>query len=207
MAATAPDAVTAERPRDNEGSPDGRRLRAERSRKAIVEALITLIRNDEIMPSAERVSEEAKVGLRTVFRHFEDMDSLYQEVGDYVESQIGPLWERPFTATDWRGRLFEALDRRTEVLEWVMPFKRQANARLLQSDYLREKHRCATEAELERLRDLLPAELRKNKTLFHGIAAAISFDVWNRLRHDQGRTPEEARAIVRRMVEALLAAS
>ena len=81
---------------------DGRRLRAERSRKCIIDALISLIRKSEILPSAERVSEEANVGLRTVFRHFEDMDSLYQEVADHIDSEIMPLIQAPFTSSDWR---------------------------------------------------------------------------------------------------------
>ena len=207
MSETTFDTMTAERPRDDVSLPDGRSLRAERSRKCIVDALITLIRNREIMPSAERVSEEAKVGLRTVFRHFEDMDSLYQEVGDQIDAQIQPIMRRPFTAGDWRGQIVEMIDRRAEAFEWVMPFKVQANARLLQSDYLKAKHRCAVDADIERLCTILPSEVKRDETLFDAFLAALSFDVWYRLRQDQGRTVDQAKAAVRRLVDGLLAVS
>ena len=190
---------------DAELLPDGRRLRAERSRKCIVDALITLIRNCEILPSAERVSEEANVGLRTVFRHFEDMDSLYQEVGEHIEAQITPIIDQPYKATEWRGKVREMIERRAEVFEWIMPFKVQSNARLLQSDFLQEKHRCAVESDMARLCGIIPDSVRKDEILFSALSAAISFDVWHRLRKDQHKTPEEAKQAMQRIVEALLA--
>jgi len=205
MSEIASDTVMAEEPRDDACVQDGRRLRAERSRKCIVEALMTLIRNREIMPSAERVSEEAKVGLRTVFRHFEDMDSLYQEVADQIDAQIQPMMSKPFTAPDWRGKVMELVDRRAEAYELIMPFKVQANARLLQSDFLKAKHRCAVDADIDRLCGVLPAEVKGDETLFDAFSAALSFDVWLRLRQDQGRTAEQAKAAVRRLVEGLIA--
>lgn len=186
-------------------SSDGRRLRSERSRKCIVDALISLIRREEILPSAERVSEEANVGLRTVFRHFEDMDSLYQEVGEQIEAEISPLANKPFSSTDWREQVFELIDRKAELFEWIMPFKLQSNARLLQSTYLQEKHRCKVDEDIERLRRILPDDVRDDDILFSALSTAMSFDAWIRLRKDQHKTPEQAKQVMRRMVKALLA--
>lgn len=186
-------------------APDGRRLRSERSRKCIVDALINLIRKSEILPSAERVSEEANVGLRTVFRHFDDMDSLYQEVAEKIDAEIQPLILAPFTSSDWREQILEMIERRAKAFEFIMPFKVQANARLLQSDFLQEKHRCAVESDIARLQTVVPETVRGDDTLFQALAAAISFDVWRRLRVDQHRTPEQAKQAMRRLVGALLA--
>jgi len=197
--------LVAERPLDDAGSVDGRRLRAERSRRCIVEALISLIRGGEVMPSAERVSEKANVGLRTVFRHFEDMDSLYQEVADAIDAELRPLMDEPLAAPDWRGQILETIDRRTRAFEWIMPFKVQANARLLQSDFLQSKHRCAVDADIQRLYGIMPDFVRKDATLFAAFSAALSFDVWYRLRQDQGLDLEHAKAAVRRLVEGLIA--
>jgi len=197
--------ATIARPRDADVSPDGRRLRSERSRKCIVDALISLIRNREIMPSAERVSEEANVGLRTVFRHFEDMDSLYQEVGEQIEAEIMPLIQKPFQSTEWRAQIDEMIERRAQVFEWIMPFKVQSNARLLQSTFLQEKHRCAVEADMARLCSIIPESLREDDVLYSALSAAISFDVWHRLRMDQHKSPEQAKQAMQRIVEALLA--
>lgn len=188
-------------------TPDGRRLRSERSRKCIVDALIKLIRGREVMPSAERVSEAANVGLRTVFRHFEDMDSLYQEVAEQIEAEIQPLMQKPFTSTDWREQVLEMIERRAEVFEWIMPFKVQANARLLHSAFMQEKHRCAVEADMERLCCVVPEQIRRDDVLYSALCAAVSFDVWRRLRDDQHKTPDEAKQAMQRIVKALLAES
>ena len=56
---------------------DGRRQRSDRSRRRIIEALFDLIGEGDMSPSAVNVAARAEVGLRTVFRHFEDMDSIY----------------------------------------------------------------------------------------------------------------------------------
>ena len=59
---------------------DGRRQRSSRSRERIVHAMIELIRAGEMSPAAARVAEKANVGLRTVFRHFEEMETLTREI-------------------------------------------------------------------------------------------------------------------------------
>ena len=46
--------------------------------------MMNLIEGGDLMPSAARVAEEAGVGLRTVFRHFDDMDSLYNVVKSFT---------------------------------------------------------------------------------------------------------------------------
>lgn len=185
-------------------SPDGRRLRSERSRKCIVDALIRLIRGREILPSAERVSEEANVGLRTVFRHFEDMDCLYQEVVEQIEAEIMPLLNKPFASGFWRDQIFELIDRKAQVFERIMPFKAQSNARMLQSDYLQQKHRSAVVKESERLRAIVPEHVRDDKIQFSALWTAMSFDTWCQLRNDQANTPDDAKRVVQFTVGALL---
>ena len=77
-------------------SADGRRLRSERNRQQIVEAMIELIEAGNPAPSAARVAEEAEVSLRTVFRHFEDMDTLYREIAREMLIRVRPILQRPF---------------------------------------------------------------------------------------------------------------
>jgi AcrR family transcriptional regulator len=49
--------------------------RGARNRAAIVAALLELVGEGELEPTAEQVAERACVGTRTVFRHFADMES------------------------------------------------------------------------------------------------------------------------------------
>ena len=49
---------------------DGRRLRSDRSRQVIVEAMLQLINEGNLVPTAQQIANHAKVGIRSVFRHF-----------------------------------------------------------------------------------------------------------------------------------------
>ena len=56
---------------------DGRRKRSQTSRDKIVAAMLALVEEGAITPSAEQVATRARVGLRTVFRQYSDMETLY----------------------------------------------------------------------------------------------------------------------------------
>ena len=55
---------------------DGRFARSQKTKDAIVKALLKLLRNTPF-PTAEQVAKESKIGLRTVYRQFKDMESIY----------------------------------------------------------------------------------------------------------------------------------
>ena len=57
---------------------DGRRLRSDRSRQVIVESMLQLINDGNLVPTAQQIANHAKVGIRSVFRHFEDMEAIFE---------------------------------------------------------------------------------------------------------------------------------
>jgi len=71
---------------DPADSVDGRRQRGQDNRARIVAAMMDIVREGQIAPSAEQVAARADVGLRTVFRHFQDMDSLYREMSLVIQT-------------------------------------------------------------------------------------------------------------------------
>src|SRR3546814_6231042 len=60
---------------------DGRTLRAMRTREAIFDATFSLIDEGDLRPTAPRVAERAGVSVRSVFQHFDDLESLHAEIG------------------------------------------------------------------------------------------------------------------------------
>ena len=56
---------------------DGRTVRAERTREAVVTALLALLEEGELSPTAERVAERAHVSERSIFQHFGDREALF----------------------------------------------------------------------------------------------------------------------------------
>ncbi|HEY5412419.1 MAG TPA: TetR/AcrR family transcriptional regulator, partial [Caulobacteraceae bacterium] len=104
--------------------PDGRRRRSHDSRARIVAALLALVGAGEASPGAEQVAEHAAVGLRTVFRHFKDMDSLYGEMSKLIESELVELTAQPLGGATWRERLGELIARRALAFEKIAPYRR-----------------------------------------------------------------------------------
>lgn len=56
---------------------DGRTLRAERTRAAIIDAHMALMLEGDPQPTARRVAERAGVSLRTLWGHFADLEALF----------------------------------------------------------------------------------------------------------------------------------
>ena len=190
----------------DDSETDGRRMRSERSRERIVEAMLALVRAGDINPSAADVADKAGVGLRTVFRHFEDKDSLYREMAAIIEAEVRPLLDRPFESRDWPDRLYELVARRAAIYERILPIKQAANIRRFESDYLSDAYHRFLTLERSLLMAVLPETLGQDARAFAALDMVTAFQAWRRLRQDQGLSPDEAEAVMRHAVERLIEA-
>ena len=202
--ATKPETPAPPVPAPEEAGGDGRHRRGERSRKRIVAAMFRLVRAGEVHPGAAQVAEAAQVSLRTVFRHFDEMDSLYREMTRLMEAEVLPIVGAPFTAPDWRGRLSELVARRSSIYERIMPLKVAAGVRRFQSAYLMADHRRFLALERDGLKDVLPKAVVARAVLFSALEAALGFQSWRRIRQDQGLSPEEAEQVLHFTVARLI---
>ena len=188
-----------------DGEPvDGRRRRGQDNRARIAAAMMRIVQDGEVAPSAEQVATLADVGLRTVFRHFQDMDSLYREIARVKEAEVRVILDPPMQAQDWRGRLAEQIARRAQVFETIAPFRRAADAfkhrsKFLGSDY----ERLVTELR-ERLLRVLPKEIAATPAKVEALDLLMSFEAWARLRREQNLNPEVAQRVVERAVAAIV---
>ena len=184
---------------------DGRRQRSEASRERIVRAMLELIGEGQVSPGAEAVAERAGVGLRTVFRLFENMESLYQQLNALMSAEILPMWERPFAADDWKGRVFEAIERRIAIFERIMPMKIAADVHSHHSAFLAAQTAEMVRRQRAGLAALLPEDARADPSLIETLDLLLSFEAWRRLRKDQRLTRVRAREVVEHMAARLLA--
>ncbi len=189
---------------------DGRRRRSQDSRARIVQAMLELVRAGETSPPAELVADRAKVGLRTVFRHFSDMDSLYREMSAVIGAELQDVIAQPFKAQDWRGRVRELVQRRAAAYERIAPFRRAADVHRLRSRVLEADHARFAALAREILRRELPAEAAGDKARFEALDMLLSFEAWARLRRDQGlsakRTIEALELAVAALIDGVEAA-
>jgi AcrR family transcriptional regulator len=172
---------------------DGRRRRSERSQEQIIDAMHQLLSEGDLAPSAARIAERAKVGLRTVFRHFEDMDTLYRRMIDRVEAEIMPRITEPYSGTGWFECLQEHVTRRCEVYEFIAPFRGAANLRRYHSLFLMEQYQRNIRSERETFHAMLPAAVTADPVTTAGLEVLASFQAWRTLRRDHGHSAEETR--------------
>ena len=186
---------------------DGRIVRGHNNRRRIVAAMLELVRAGVISPAAEEVAGRAGVGLRTVFRHFDDMESLYREMAEAMRQELHPLVSAPLESPDWKGKLDEMVFRRAILFERAMPFKNAADVHRHRSDFLRKDYETMRSAERDALEAALPAALKKKREFFEALDQALSFSTWQHLRRDQKLTQEQARQTVEFAVRALAGAA
>jgi AcrR family transcriptional regulator len=183
---------------------DGRKARRHRNRRRIVAAMLELVRAGAISPSAEDVAERAGVGLRTVFRHFDDMDSLYREMTEAMREELQPIADVPFESPDWKSRLGEMVDRRARLFERAMPFKNAADVHRHRSAFLRKDYETMRSAERYALQTAIPPALQNDRNFFEALDHALSFSTWQHLRRDHKLARAQARQTVRYAVRALI---
>jgi AcrR family transcriptional regulator len=195
---------------DQEPPVDGRHARSQRARAAIINALIEVLEEGHLNPSAQQIAERAGVSLRLVFHHFRDMESLYTEMfGVIFKTRIlphlrfpsgeGPFAERLTAFIEQRARLFEAVGPIRRAGEWQEPF-----SPTLAQQFTEGRTANAAEAitsftpEL----DALPEAVRP--TVTHALVMATSFAAWDMMRRHQKLSVNEAKQILDETLRRLL---
>jgi TetR/AcrR family transcriptional regulator of autoinduction and epiphytic fitness len=189
---------------------DGRASRSARTRAAVVEALLALIEGGNLRPTARQIADEAGVSLRSVYVHFDDVESLFIAAAGRHHERLealrtpcqttGPLGERITSLTERRRTMYEegAQVRRAAVLQ--EPFS-PALSRVF--DLGRAAMRAEVEIVFAAELDELPEDERPQ--LAAALEVAISSGTWDSLRTRHDLPPDEAAALVQNMLRAVLA--
>jgi TetR/AcrR family transcriptional regulator, regulator of autoinduction and epiphytic fitness len=188
---------------------DGRWMRSARTRVAIIDAWIELIQAGDLAPTAKSVADRARIGLRTIFQHFTDMNSLHGAAGEEFIMRLAPcathirgdlaLAERVDLIIADRSRLFEAVTmvrRSCERQEWMSADVHGVIQRWERAGAQDTARVFATEL------DRLPAEHQMIQTL--AINTVLSWSTWNHLRSRCVLSTEDARAVMMRSLTSLL---
>ena len=184
---------------------DGRRKRSVASRDRIINAVIALVDEDQGIPGAEAIAARAGVGLRSVFRHFGDMDGLYVAVIDRIGRRYTHL-TRPFAAASWQGQVCEAMDRRMEMFETVLPYRRAADMHRQRSPLLNHGLDALTMMFRARLESVVPSDVRADALWFEQLDLWLSLEAYGRLRDRQRLSHANAAAVIDAAVTVLIAA-
>lgn len=189
---------------------DGRLARSARTRHAVVDALLDLLNEGDLSPTAARIAERAGVSLRLVFHHFDDLEAIYSELADRQAERVKPLTVPISVALPLPRRVEEFSAQRGGLLETLSPVRRAA--------VLMEPFRPALAKRLKHARDQTRAaaivafapELSKLAAAERRAATAAldvitSWVAWEQMRRHQGLSETEARGVMATTIRALLA--
>jgi AcrR family transcriptional regulator len=183
---------------------DGRKLRSLASRERIIEALIALIDEDDDPPSAENIAARAGVGLRSLFRHFGDMDSLYTAVLDRIGRRYLHFLE-PYCSTGWPDQVQELVARRMEMFQGALGYRRAADLYRSGSESVQIGRRAFEQMLRARLESVVPEALREDSLWFEQLDQWLSLDCYASLRDRRGMAHENAVTVIITAVTALVA--
>ena len=190
----------------NSKAPDGRRQRSERSKQAIIDAMAAMIEEGNLIPTAQQASDRAGVGIRTVFRHFSDMENLFS----IADTQRRAYIEGLFAGGDRTGvlakRIQELVDYRGDQFELVANIARSSLAqrwryKALHGNYARYQRALKNDSL-----DWLPELASLSNALQDSIEAQLSFEHWDSLRDHQNLSADEAKAAIAETLARLLGA-
>lgn len=186
---------------------DGRKARRARSRLKIVHAFKELVREGVAAPSAAAVAAKAGVGLRTVYRCFEDMGTLYQELIAVLHDEFQPRTLPDLDTEDRAIRLSQLLANRTAVFSDLEPFLLASEAKRHAYKALDDDYGYLLRLERERLQAVINPDNHLPGELFEALHGVTSFSFWRRLRVEQDLSQDQAGRVMARAATSLLTTS
>lgn len=179
---------------------DGRIQRSERSRTAIVQAMLELIREGSLSPTAQQVAERADVGVRTVFRHFSDMETLFSTMNEQIKGEVESLFIEKVQTGPYEQRVDGLIERRMAIFATLAPYIRSSTLQRWRSAFLQAEHERTIRTLRLDLRRWLPEVESLPAEVGDALELIVSFEALNRLRVDQRLTLRRTVAVLRKTI-------
>jgi len=183
---------------------DGRVQRSERSRSAIVRAMLELIGEGSLSPTAQQVAERADVGVRTVFRHFSDMETLFATMNEQLTTNVESLFVDEVQSGSFTERVDALIERRVAIFGKLAPYVRSSTLQRWRSAFLQQEHERTTRILRRDLRRWLPEVEAAPSEVADALELILSFEAWNRLRIEQKLGLRRTTAVMRLAILELL---
>ncbi|MFI5889302.1 TetR/AcrR family transcriptional regulator [Actinoplanes sp. NPDC051513] len=184
---------------------DGRTARSERTRTAIVDAHLQLIREGDLRPTAEKIAKQAGVSLRALWSHFADMEALFAASGQRV-LEIRDAAHRPISAKLPLPERIEAYAKqRAKLLELIAPNAKASAMKEPFSETLQHYRRLHVARVRDEIAVVFAPEVDGNDELLNALAAVSMWPTWSTWREAMNLSVAASRAALARTIAALLA--
>jgi TetR/AcrR family transcriptional regulator, regulator of autoinduction and epiphytic fitness len=183
---------------------DGRLVRANRTRDSVVDALLELIDEGNLRPTAREIAARANVSLRSLYVHFDDVEALFYAASvrhaEHLEAHRtqrvleGPFEERLASFVEARARYYDVGWNVRQAAVLQEPFSPALRTVL-------EKGRKASRAELV---CVFGPELDGDAERVAALDVITNPVAWNVLCSHHGMTLDQAKKVIGDLVRGLL---
>jgi AcrR family transcriptional regulator len=188
---------------------DGRRLRGERNKEGVIEAILDLLNEGNERPTTAQIAERSGVSVRSVFRHFDDVESLYAAAVETHAGRMASHYARPLPTGELDERISGIVDRRADLYEAIGPVRRAGERLRSSSPSIAGKldySRTLLRRELDEVfaAEIAAAPARDREAVTDALEAATSWHSWEALTRAQGCSRDRATSAMHRLVAVLL---
>jgi AcrR family transcriptional regulator len=188
---------------------DGRRVRREQNVEAVVEAMLDLLGEGELNPAAAMVAERSGVSLRSVFRYFDDMDSLTELAIARQMERAARHFDLIEATGDVEERATSLARRRLEQHAHLAPYARAAMVRAHQYPAVAQGLAARRDALRRQVEALFAPELdalddRTRDDVLAALEAVTSIEVVETMVSHRGLSAPRVEATLRRSVLGVL---
>ena len=182
---------------------DGRLQRSKKSRDLIISAMLDLIEEGILMPTAKQVAQTANVGIRTVFRHFNDMEGLFKEISSINAGSMKSLLNDINLSGSVDERINNIVDRRIKIYAKFKNFALAARAAKWKFKYLEKNQKNNEKIAVKKLYEIIPELKKLSEDDQHLVKINLSFDFWYSLIIQENINDAKAGLLIKKQVKNL----
>jgi AcrR family transcriptional regulator len=180
---------------------DGRAARAQRTRRAVADALLKLIEEGDLRPTSKAIAERAGVSERTIFQHFEDLETLFSVAASRVGDRIVRNLDYISADGPFDDRLKAYLDELTYLHEAMTPVRRASRLHEPFSPVLDGALGWWRETLRRGIERVFVNELGRwsgddRRDVVEALALIVTWSSWENMRRHSGFSKERARHVM-----------
>jgi AcrR family transcriptional regulator len=187
---------------------DGRSLRKERSRQAVVDAILALLGHGVAQPTAQQIADESGVSLRSIFRIFDDIEAVHATAVATQAERIASLLVPLDVDGPVDQRITGLVDSRLHVFDNIAAVRRYAIRLAPTSPRIAAELDRSTAFFRSQVADVFAIELGQldsdaRTVLLDALDVTLGFETYDALRSTRRASPVLTHDVMAQMVRSL----
>lgn len=185
---------------------DGRRARTVRTRGAIVGALLDLVREGNLAPTAKEIAARAGVAIRSIGQHFPSREKLFFAAAAEHARRSTSVAKKAPSVGPVEERIERFIDARATELEETSALRRAASV-ITRSPTVTKAMARAAEERRKSVAAIFAGEIKEDEVTLDALEVATGGRAWDQMRVEMKLSLAQAKRVMARSLTALLSVS